>query len=402
VRISDVVGSFGISGRTLRYYEEMGLLHSLRPDERQQRYYDAGALERLKQIIVLRKLQIPVKDIIAIYKCDSTAALIQAFVDKLGSLDSEISALSELRRLVDDFLHKMLMSGIKKISAITLLYEETEKRLASAEAGGQVTMEKLSEVSREALKLRDVRVIRLPPMRVLTSRSKTGKAAGLDENIFSEYGFYSEPGFRNCFFRREPNDEWVMLMKIPRDYENATGFIDEDFPGGLYAITSSFMADMDDTFILLRDYINGSDNYELDADAEGKLQRDEMIEEILPWDIAAKFNRYQQDVFVPIKINENINKEKSTMENVKFLCQSCAGPLSKPEDFGTEADGSKSGDYCSACYENGSLYGGENMKMEEMIEICVPYAVKAGKYKDENEAQIAMQGIFSGLKRWIK
>lgn len=54
----------------------------------------------------------------------------QAFVDKLESLDGEITALSELRHVVDDFLHKMLMSGIKKISAITLLYEETEKRLA--------------------------------------------------------------------------------------------------------------------------------------------------------------------------------------------------------------------------------------------------------------------------------
>ena len=38
----------------------------------------------------------------------------------------------------------------------------------------------------------------------------------------------------------------------------------------------------------------------------------------------------------------------------------------------------------------------------EMIEICVPYAVKAGKYKDDNEARTAMQIVFSGLKRWEK
>ncbi len=43
----------------------------------------------------------------------------------------------------------MLMSGIKKISAITLMYEETEKRL--------ITFDKLSEVSREALRLQDIR-----------------------------------------------------------------------------------------------------------------------------------------------------------------------------------------------------------------------------------------------------
>ena len=302
VRINDVVNEFGVSSRTLRYYEEMGLLWSRHPDNKAQRYYDADALERLKQIIVLRKLQIPVKDIVAVYKSESTAALIQAFVDKLESLDTEISALSELRRLVDDFLHNMLMSGIKRISAITLLYEETEKRLATAEKPEAVTFDRLSEISREALRLHDVRIIRLPPMRALTSRLKTGQTEGLDENLFAEYGFMPEPGLRNCFFRKEPNDVWVMLMKIPDDYENATGYIDEDFSGGLFAITSSFMADMDDTFALLRDWVNRSDHYEIDVDLGGKLLRDEMIEEILPWDIVAKFNRYQQDVFIPIRM----------------------------------------------------------------------------------------------------
>jgi len=51
-----------VSSRTLRYYEEVGLLWSNHPDNKTQRYYDAAALERLKQIIILRKLQIPVKE----------------------------------------------------------------------------------------------------------------------------------------------------------------------------------------------------------------------------------------------------------------------------------------------------------------------------------------------------
>ena len=310
IRINEVVENFRVSSRTLRYYEEMGLLWSSHPDNKSQRYYDTDALERLKQIIVLRKLQIPIKDIVTIFKSENMAALIQAFVDKLESLDKEISALSELRQIVDDFLSKMLKSGIKKISAITLLYEETEKRLAATEKSESVTFEKLSEISREALRLHDVRVIRLPPMRVLTSRLKTGHAEGLDENLFAKYGFMPEPGFRNCFFRKETSGEWIMLIKIPQDYENTTGYIDEYFPGGLYAIATSFMADMDDTFILLRDYIHRSNNYEFDADADGKLQRDEMIEEILPWDIVGKFKQYQQDVFVPIKIKNEKESPK--------------------------------------------------------------------------------------------
>ena len=314
IRINEVVDSFGISSRTLRYYEEMGLLWSKHPGNKAQRYYDTAALERLKQIIILRKLQIPVKDIVVIFQTEDTSALIQAFVDKLEALDTEISALSELRHVVDDFLHKMLMSGIKKISAITLLYEETEKRLATATKNEQVTFEKLSEISREALRLHDVRVIRLPAMRFLTSRLKTGQAENLEdkmESLFEKYGFTPKPGLRNCFYRKEPSGEWIMLIKIPMDYENTTEYIDEKFAGGLFAIASSFMEDMDDTFILLKDWVNKSEHYELDAATEGEYQRYEMIEEILPWDIANRFNRYQQDIFIPIKIKNGKGQQEN-------------------------------------------------------------------------------------------
>ncbi|MDR1060113.1 MAG: MerR family transcriptional regulator [Clostridiales bacterium] len=51
---------YGISSRTLRYYEQVGILWSSHPDNKAQRYYGTDALERLKQIIVLRKLQIPI------------------------------------------------------------------------------------------------------------------------------------------------------------------------------------------------------------------------------------------------------------------------------------------------------------------------------------------------------
>lgn len=59
-------------------------------------------------------------------------------------------------------------------------------------------------------------------------------------------------------------------------------------------VASSFMEDLDETFILLKDWINKSDHYELDINAEGKLQHNEMIEEILPWDIANILNRYNK------------------------------------------------------------------------------------------------------------
>lgn len=305
LRINDVVDRFGLSSRTLRYYEQLGILWSSRPKYKAQRYYDGTALERLKQIVVLRKMQIPIKDIIAIFKNNNTALLIQAFVDKLESLDGEIMSLLELRRLVDDFLQKMLSEGIKKISAITLLYEETEKRLALAGENRHVTYKKLLEVSRKALRLHDVRIIRLPAMRFLTSRIKSGEIVALDsdkmEGLFKDYGFTPTPGLRNCFYVRKSGDEWLMVLKIPDDFINTSPYIDEYFEGGIYAVASSFMEDMDETFVLLREWINNNEHFSLDMDENGVLLRDEMVEEILPWDIARKLNRYQQDIFIPVR-----------------------------------------------------------------------------------------------------
>ena len=301
IRINKVVEIFGVSSRTLRYYEEKGLLWCQHPENKAQRYYDESALERLKQIIVLRKFQIPIKDIIAIFDDESTSALIQAFVDKLESLDIEITALSELRRIVDDFLHEMLMSGVRKMSAIPLLYEETEKRLTISEENEIITFEKLSETSRRALRLHEVKIIRLNSMRMLTSRLRTGQIDVLDldkmQNLFSCYGFEPKPSFHNCFLRKKGNDEWIMMIEIPPNYENQTPYKDEVFNGGLYATASCFMDDIDITFTLLREWVDKNDDFEIRSGIE-------MIEEILPWDIAVKLSRFQQDVYLPIKIKE--------------------------------------------------------------------------------------------------
>lgn len=44
------------------------------------------------------------------------------------------------------------------------------------------------------------------------------------------------------------------------------------------------------------------------------------------------------------------------MEQKKMvLCQSCAMPLVKEEDFGTNADGSKNMDYCVYCFKDGKF-----------------------------------------------
>ncbi|MHC6204268.1 zinc ribbon domain-containing protein [Breznakiellaceae bacterium SP9] len=85
------------------------------------------------------------------------------------------------------------------------------------------------------------------------------------------------------------------------------------------------------------------------------------------------------------------------MENMVF-CQSCGMPLSKDDDFGTNADGIKNRDYCAYCYKDGKFT--QDLTMEGMIEVCVPFMVEANKDMTAETARKSMQEWFPTLKRW--
>ncbi len=48
-------------------------------------------------------------------------------------------------------------------------------------------------------------------------------------------------------------------------------------------------------------------------------------------------------------------------------CQSCGMPMRKEGDFGTEADGALSKDYCTHCYRNGA-FTDPGITIDEMAE----------------------------------
>ena len=66
--------------------------------------------------------------------------------------------------------------------------------------------------------------------------------------------------------------------------------------------------------------------------------------------------------------------------------------------YGTEADGSKSADYCQYCYADGAFTF--NGSMEEMIEICVKPVVESNPGMTDTAAREMMQKFFPMLKRW--
>jgi hypothetical protein len=80
------------------------------------------------------------------------------------------------------------------------------------------------------------------------------------------------------------------------------------------------------------------------------------------------------------------------------FCQSCAMPMVKPEDFGTNADGSPNQEYCHYCFQNGA-FTAPDITVEQMIAKCAEIM----RQMNIPEAQIEQTKAFIPmLKRWRK
>jgi DNA-binding transcriptional MerR regulator len=161
IKITDLTTQLGLSSRSLRYYEQVGLIQSVRPAFEKYRFYDTENIERLKQIMVLRKMQIPVKDILRIYESESMSVVVETFVNRIHAIDDEIDTLAELKRITSEFLQTMQKNGVTKISALPLLYEEMDKQIELIEEREPVTYRELSGISERLAKSTVLRPLRV-------------------------------------------------------------------------------------------------------------------------------------------------------------------------------------------------------------------------------------------------
>lgn len=82
-------------------------------------------------------------------------------------------------------------------------------------------------------------------------------------------------------------------------------------------------------------------------------------------------------------------------------CQSCGMPMGTTDElYGTNADQSKSEDYCEYCYKNGEYTA--DTSMEQMIEFCIPHVATSNPNLSKDDARKMMNEFFPSLKRWQK
>ena len=73
-------------------------------------------------------------------------------------------------------------------------------------------------------------------------------------------------------------------------------------------------------------------------------------------------------------------------------------PMEKPADFGTEASGVQSQEYCVFCYSNGNFIEPE-ITLEQMIDKTSRMMAKAMNVSEDEARAIAKVSI-PNLKRW--
>jgi hypothetical protein len=89
------------------------------------------------------------------------------------------------------------------------------------------------------------------------------------------------------------------------------------------------------------------------------------------------------------------------MEEKSLICQSCGMPLEKEADYGTNADGSKSNEYCVYCFKDGKFTDNIN-NLSDYIEESKKHASEYAEMAGMTEAQMIehIEKLLPTLKRW--
>lgn len=245
--VTQVSRALGVSARMLRHYEKMGLIASSHVEDYAYRVYDPQAVAHLVQILVLRKLRIPLKDIALILKEQNPSLRQAVFRQHIAQLDQETAALMAIRGILTRLVEHSGDPGyLTNPELLSLTDALMPPKTTLKEEGTMTEMnnEKNTPVLTEKL---NVRILHLPPMTVASYHhigADPEEVVGDRMSRFvQESKLYEAKPDARMFGFNHPNpgiledgthgyEDWVT---IPEDFPLPEDFTRKQFPGGLYA-----------------------------------------------------------------------------------------------------------------------------------------------------------------------
>lgn len=276
--ITKVSKAYGVSTRTLRYYEQIGLLKSSEQPGYAYRAYDEKALNRLQQILVLRKLRIPLKQIGAILETRDAQLAIGVFEESIQAAQQERQALETIEAILQTFLIELEKNLPAPLSPdvfeqqhlVEWVQALADKQLLTRE---ETTMKELNHASRTLEQPKNIRIIYLPPMTVASCQKKGENQEevvnGALANFIQASGLAGKkPDFRRFGFNNPASEEGDSLgyeawVSVPDDWEIPETLVRKEFLGGLYGAHAIGFGEFHEWGNLWK-WVMGNEEYEVD------------------------------------------------------------------------------------------------------------------------------------------
>lgn len=311
VKIREISVRYNVSARTLRYYENMGLIESIRNDDYAYRLYDETAIKRLEQILILRRLNISIKDIKRIFSTAGSEVVLDVLEKKVGSIDEEVSLLHELKKIVLEFIEQIKNLDFEKETDIKLLYEKAadiETHITNTDYNGNSAAERFFEVTEKLNdKVPDIIIVRIPKFRAVTSGAMSY------EDVFGNFQTWQEA--HNDFFQPIIFDatdflcessgslEWIWRVKENITEADTAPYKIIEHTGGLYAAAVSIDGDDESgskVFKKIEKWIEKT-NFVIDDSRKTSVHMIYADDEI-----RKGLGYHQLNFYVPIKLKNNI------------------------------------------------------------------------------------------------
>lgn len=277
--ISQVSKHYGLTTRTLRYYEQIGLISSHRQEDYAYRTYDEAAMKQIQQILVLRQLRIPLKQIAFLMKDPDLRRSLTVFEDSLNEIDGEVEALLKVRGILGEIIQRMSHALSKQLpyeplgdEALLLMMEllSNSKMLTREDT----TMEELNKSNDVLDKLKQVRILHLPPMTVASSQYFGKNPEEHASEVLHEFVRKSgladlKPDLRIFGFNNpcEPDANglygYEFWVTIPENLEVQSPLVKKHFAGGLYGAHAIQMGNFHE-WRLLVDWAKENGDYDHD------------------------------------------------------------------------------------------------------------------------------------------
>jgi DNA-binding transcriptional MerR regulator len=305
VKIGEAAARYSLSNRTLRYWEEEGILSSVRL-ENGYRYYDENNILKIKQIIMLRKLRLTVQDIHHIFLSKELSSVIGILQRHLEDTRHEAEELKTLGVILE-----RLNEVVKSRSNLSEIFEWLDLKNAL-----QITLsEKENIMSKNSSysKIESVRIMNLPKMVFACYRAESAAPENdcwaVVNKIIQENSLQEKYGFRHFGFNNpdpqvgNPVYGYEMWVVVPEDFVVPVSFCRKEFTGGLFASVTTEMPLIGERWGQLSDWVTNSEKYEVDWNPDADRR---CLEECIDY---ASFNSAetdekdkQLDLLIPIKL----------------------------------------------------------------------------------------------------